>query len=85
MIHGSINMAKTHKLTLKDLCNRYGTSMSKLSKKLGISRQALSYWNLGESFPSKENLDKLKEHFGLKDSEVLVDDKGIYFVIKTEV
>ena len=45
--------------TLKDARNRVGMSQELVAEQLGISRQAVTKWELGQSKPSAKNLKAL--------------------------
>ena len=46
---------------LKDVRNRVGMSQEFVADQLGISRQAVTKWELGQSKPSAKNLQALAE------------------------
>lgn len=51
--------------------DKKGWSQEYLAKKLNISRQAISKWELGESYPDIENLIALSELFNITLDELI--------------
>lgn len=60
---------------LVELRKAYGYSQEALSEKLGVSRQAISKWERGESSPDTDNLIALAEVYGLSLDELLNCEK----------
>ena len=50
---------------LIDLRKKYGMSQEELADRLGVSRQAISRWELGSTLPDAPNLLKLSDLFGV--------------------
>jgi len=61
-----------------------GLSQEALSEMLDVSRQAISKWESGQSYPETDNLITISEIFGvtidslLKDGELQTDNRNIY-------
>ena len=51
---------------LKDLRKKEGMTQIDLAKKIGVTMNSIARWELGANKPSEENLDKLRETFGIK-------------------
>lgn len=62
---------------LVELRKTYGYSQEALSEKLGVSRQAISKWERGESSPDTDNLIALAEVYGISLDELLNTEKEI--------
>jgi len=58
---------------LKDARNRIGMSQELVAERLGISRQAVTKWELGQSKPSAKNLQALAELYQVSSDELLAD------------
>lgn len=58
---------------LKDARNRVGMSQELVAEQLGISRQAVTKWELGQSKPNAKNLQALAELYRVSPNELLVD------------
>ena len=58
---------------LKNARNRVGMSQELVAEQLGISRQAVTKWELGQSKPSAKNLQALAELYRTSSDELLVD------------
>ena len=54
---------------------RLGLSQEKVAELAGVSRQAVTKWDRGQSFPGTENLFKLAEIFGTT-VDVLLEEEG---------
>ena len=57
--------------TLKDARNRVGMSQELVAEQLGISRQAVTKWELGQSKPSAKNLKALADLYQVSSEELL--------------
>lgn len=66
-----MNMAEK----LNTLRREHGDTQSALAEKLGVSRQAISLWELGDAVPSMDNLKRLSELYGVS-VDYLVSDGG---------
>lgn len=64
-----MNMAEK----LNTLRREHGDTQSTLAEKLGVSRQAVSLWELGEAAPSMDNLKRLGELYGVPMGYLLND------------
>ena len=54
-----------------------GMSQEELGQKLLVSRQTVSLWEKGQTFPTVDNLIRLKEIFGTSVDDILnVENKG---------
>jgi len=51
-----------------------GLSQLKVSERLGVSRQAISRWEVGAAMPSTENLKRLSDLYGVSADYLLHDD-----------
>ncbi len=60
---------------LSKLRKQNGMSQEDLAEKLGISRQAISKWESGYSYPDLETVIKLSEIFNVSTDELLKDSK----------
>ncbi len=58
---------------LKDARNRVGMSQELVAEQLGISRQAVTKWELGQSKPNAKNLQALAELYRVSPGELLLD------------
>ena len=56
---------------LKDARNRVGMSQELVAEQLGVSRQAVTKWELGQSKPSAKNLKALAELYQIPSEELL--------------
>lgn len=59
---------------LQRLRKQKGLSQEKLAEPLGVSRQTVSKWELGESLPETENLKQLHRIFGVSIDYLLLDE-----------
>lgn len=57
--------------TFKDARNRVGMSQELVAEQLGISRQAVTKWELGQSKPSAKNLKALADLYQISSEELL--------------
>lgn len=68
-------------MTLEDklvqLRNKRKLSQLKVAEELGVSRQAISRWEVGAALPSTENLKKLAVLYGVPADLLLNDDREI--------
>lgn len=78
-------MELKEKLTV--LRRRKGLSQLELSELIGVSRQAVSKWEVGDAIPSTENLKGLSRVYGIpldrlldNTAEVAPEEKEILFV-----
>lgn len=62
---------------LQELRKNHGYSQEALSEKLGVSRQAISKWERGESSPDTDNLIALAKIYGITLDDILNPDKDI--------
>lgn len=64
------------KLTDKliSLRKRSGLTQAALAEKLNVSRQAVSLWEMGETFPSTDNFKRLSELYGVSVDYLMRDD-----------
>ncbi len=62
---------------IKNLRKEQGLSQEDLAKQLFISRQAVSLWEKGESYPSIDNLLMLKKLYGISIDEWLSDGEVV--------
>ena len=58
---------------LADLRRRKGLSQEQLGYELGVSRQTVSKWELGQSYPDFQRLVLLSDYFGLTLDELVRD------------
>ena len=56
---------------LAELRKQHGYSQEELAEKLGVSRQAISKWECGESSPDTDNLIALAKVYGMSLDELL--------------
>ena len=59
------------------LRKRQGMSQEELAERLGVSRQAVSRWELGSTLPDVPNLRKLSELFGVSADDLIRDDREL--------
>ena len=59
---------------LMDLRKKNGMSQEELADRLGVSRQAISRWELGSTLPDAPNLLKLSDLFGVSIDYLLRDE-----------
>ena len=59
---------------LIDLRKKNGMSQEELADRLGVSRQAISRWELGSTLPDAPNLLKLSDLFGVSIDYLLRDE-----------
>lgn len=59
---------------LQKLRKQQGLSQEKLAERLGVSRQAVSKWELGDSLPETENIKQLNKLFGVSIDYLLIDE-----------
>lgn len=62
---------------LIELRKRHGYSQEELGDKIGVSRQAVSKWESGESSPTIENIIALSKLYGVRIDEILDTDKPL--------
>ena len=53
-----------------------GMSQEELGQKLLVSRQTVSLWETGQTFPTIDNLIRLREIFGVSVDELLCEEQG---------
>lgn len=63
---------------LVELRKSHGFSQEALSEKLGVSRQAISKWERGESSPDTDNLIALANIYGITLDDILNPNKDIH-------
>lgn len=61
-----------------------GLSQLKLAEELGVSRQAISKWEVGTAVPSTENLRSLSKLYGVS-LDYLVEDKNIESSVENDI
>ena len=66
---------------IQELRKQKGVSQEELANELGISRQAVSKWESGQSFPELDNIIALSDYFGVSADYIL---KGTPQVTKTQ-
>ncbi len=66
-------MNLSHKI--QDCRKRAGLSQEALAAQLGVSRQAISKWELGEAEPELKNLQLLAKAFGVSTDYLLSDEE----------
>ena len=54
---------------------RDGLSQEELARLLLVSRQTVSLWETGQTYPTIDNLIRLREIFGISIDEMLVDEE----------
>lgn len=69
---------------LIELRKANGYSQEALGEKLGVSRQAISKWERGESSPDTDNLISLAEIYGITLDELINPDKEINTDVKKD-
>lgn len=62
---------------IRDLRNSKNLTQEELAKKIHISRQSISKWENGLSYPTKENLNSICEIFNVKISELLSEEEMV--------
>lgn len=72
---------------LKNARNRMGMSQEIVAEQLGISRQAVTKWELGQSKPNAKNLQALAELYQTSSEELLADTqpKGPNLILRTNL
>ena len=61
-----------------------GLSQLKLAEELGVSRQAISKWEVGTAVPSTENMRSLSKLYGVS-LDYLVEDKKIESSVENDI
>ena len=56
---------------IQELRKQKGVSQEELANELGISRQAVSKWESGQSFPELDNIIALSDYFGVSADHIL--------------
>ncbi len=69
---------------LQELRKSHGYSQEALSEKLGVSRQAVSKWERGESSPDTDNLIALADIYGITLDDILNGEKEMHNVKSAE-
>ena len=67
------------------LRKKYGYSQEELADKLGLSRQAVSKWEIAEASPDTDNLICLAKLYGVSLDELLSVDEDIDTIVKEQV
>ena len=62
---------------LQRLRRREGLSQEQLAASLGISRQAVSKWELGEAVPGTENVVQISRLFGVSTDDLLLAERDL--------
>jgi len=72
---------------LKDARNRVGMSQELVAEQLGISRQAVTKWELGQSKPSAKNLKALADLYQIPSDELLnaAKQEGPNLILRTNL
>lgn len=72
---------------LKDARNHMGLSQELVAEQLGVSRQAVTKWELGQSKPSAKNLKALAELYHIPSEELLATAKkeGPNLILRTNL
>ena len=65
------NYNKPLAVRLRELIEKKGLSMLQLAKEIGVSRQAINSYTLGESVPDANNLTKIAEYFDVSTDYLL--------------
>ena len=65
------NYNKPLAMRLRELIEKKGLSMLQLAKEIGVSRQAINSYTLGESVPDAHNLAKLASYFDVTSDYLL--------------
>lgn len=68
-------MSLTNKLI--SLRREKGFTQTALAEKMDVSRQSISRWELGEAFPSTDNLRRLSELYGVSVDYLMNDDEQL--------
>lgn len=69
---------------LLELRKANGYSQEALAEKIGVSRQAISKWERGESSPDTDNLIALANIYGITLDELLEGEKAVKKSVKNE-
>lgn len=72
---------------LKDARSRAGMSQELAAEQLGVSRQAVTKWELGQSRPSARNLKALADLYQIPSEELLTDrhQKGPNLILRANL
>lgn len=72
---------------IRELRQAHKMSQEYLAESLGVSRQAVSKWETGQSYPDTENLIGLARLFGVAVDELTCSDTrvGLVFDLKSEL
>lgn len=71
---------------LKTARNRVGLSQELVAERLGVSRQAVTKWEAGQSRPNARNLQALAELYQISAEELLADGKkGPNLILRTNL
>lgn len=62
---------------LQRLRRREGLSQEQLAASLGVSRQAVSKWELGEAVPGTENVVEISRQFGVSTDDLLLAERDL--------
>ena len=62
---------KTFSDNLKKLLELKGLSQSEFAEKIGVSKQTVSCWCRGVTFPNTDTLDIISEYFGVSRPELI--------------
>ena len=62
---------------LQRLRRREGLSQEQLATSLGVSRQAVSKWELGEAVPGTENVVEISRQFGVSTDDLLLAERDL--------
>ena len=57
--------------------NRVGLSQEKLAEKIGVTRQTVSKWELGQTTPEMDKLLEMSKIFGINVDDLLDETKEI--------
>lgn len=71
-------------LNIKTFRLREDMTQSELAKKMGVSRTAISSWEIGRTEPSIGDIEKLSEIFGCLKTDLIGAGAVEYFFISAE-
>lgn len=69
---------------LQNLRNGKNLSQEELAEIMNVSRQSVSKWELGQSFPEIEKLIDISNYFGVSVDSLVKDEKAVVENEKTE-
>lgn len=68
---GKSNIMKNTENILMKERKRRGLTVKQAARLLGVHHMSVYFWERGEKVPSKDNMLKIKKHFGIGASELL--------------